>query len=106
MESVADMFGTLADKEKARALREKYSKEAERFEKDKDQISEQAKDLEKEREVAGKRADRFDAGEVVLEIALIICSLTLLTKKRGFWLSGMVLGLIGLGVTVSGFLLH
>ena len=108
MESVADMFATLApaDKEKAEALREKYVKEAERYEKDKDQTSDQAKELEKEREVAGKRADRFDAGEVVLEIALIICSLTLLTKKKAFWFSGIILGLIGLCVTVSGFLLH
>src|SRR3974377_1145372 len=88
MESVADMFATLApaDKEKAEALREKYVQEAERYEKEKDQISEQAKELEKERAVAGRRADRFDAGEVILEIALIICSLTLLTKKWGFWM--------------------
>jgi len=108
MESVADMFATLApaDKEKAAALREKYVQEAERYEKDKDQIGEQARDFEKEREVAGKRADRFDAGEVVLEIALIICSLTLLTKKRAFWLSGIALGVVGLAITVSGFLLR
>ena len=32
-----------------------------------------------------KREDRYDAAEVVLEIALIICSLTLLTKKKFFW---------------------
>ena len=108
MESVADMFATLApaDKEKAAALREKYVQEAQRYEKDKDQISEQARELEKEREVAGKRADRFDAGEVVLEIALIICSLTLLTKKKGFWLSGIALGVVGLAITASGFLLR
>ena len=53
-----------------------------------------------------ERGDRYDAGEVVLEIALIICSLTLLTKKRVFWLSGTALGLIGLAVTASGWLLH
>jgi hypothetical protein len=41
-----------------------------------------------------------------LEIALIICSLTLLTKKRIFWLFGIALGLIGLGTTLSGFLIH
>jgi len=53
-----------------------------------------------------KTADRYEAGEVILEIALIICSLTLLTKKRIFWLSGIALGLIGLGTTLSGFLIH
>ena len=108
MESVADMFATLApaDKEKAEALRAKYVQEAERYEKEKDQISEQAKELETERAVAGKRADRFDAGEVILEIALIICSLTLLTKKKGFWMGRHHARSGGLCVTVSGFLLH
>ena len=56
MESVADMFATLApaDKEKAEALREKYVQEAERYGKEKDQISEQAKELEKERAAVGR----------------------------------------------------
>ena len=108
MQGFADLLGTLspADKEKAEALREKYLKETERYEKEKDEASEQAKELEKERESSSRRADRYEAGEVILEIALIICSLTLLTKKRIFWLSGIALGLIGLGTTLSGFLVH
>lgn len=92
MQSVADILGTVApvDKEKTEAMREQYLKEVERYEKEKDQISEKAKELESEREVVAKRGDRFDAAEVILEIALIICSLTLLSKKkffglRGFW---------------------
>ena len=108
MQAVADMLGTLTpvEKEKAEALREKYLKEAERYGQEKDEVSEQAKDFEKERDLAGKREDRFDAGEVILEIALIVCSLTLLTRKRIFWLSGIVLGLVGFCVTLSGFLLR
>jgi hypothetical protein len=108
MQSVADMLATLssADKEKAEALRGKYQKEAERYDKEKAETAEEAKKLEAERDVAGRREDRYDAGEVILEIALIICSLTLLTKKRVFWISGIALGLIGFVVTISGFLLH
>jgi len=108
MQGFADLLGTLspADKEKTEALREKYLKEIDRYEQDKDEASEQAKELEKERESSNRRADRYEAGEVILEIALIICSLTLLTKKRIFWLSGIALGLIGLGTTLSGFLIH
>jgi Domain of unknown function (DUF4337) len=56
--------------------------------------------------VAGRREDRFDAGEVILEISLIICFLTLLTKKKGFWLSASALGVVGLVVTRSGLFLH
>jgi hypothetical protein len=108
MQGFADLLGTLSpvDKEKTEALREKYLKETDRYEKEKDEVSEQAKELEKERESSSRRADRYEAGQVILEIALIICSLTLLTKKRIFWLSGIALGLIGLGTTLSGFLIH
>jgi hypothetical protein len=108
MQSVADMLATLSstDKEKAEALREKYQKEAERYDKEKAETAEEAKKLEAERDVAGRREDRYDAGEVILEIALIICSLTLLTKKRVFWISGIAMGLVGFVVTTSGFLLH
>jgi hypothetical protein len=107
-QSVADILGALspANKEKTEALHEKYLKEVERYEKEKDQISEQAKDFEKERDMVQRRADRYDAGEVSLEIGLIICSFTLLTKKRLFWLAGMLLGFVGVVVASSGFLLH
>jgi hypothetical protein len=108
MQSVADMLGVLAlaDKEKAEALREKYRKDTERYEKDKEQISEKAKEFESERAVVSRREDRFDAGEVILEIALIICSLTLLTKRKAFWYSGIAIGVVGFFVGASGFLVH
>lgn len=108
MQGFADLLGTLSpvDKEKTEALREKYLKETDRYEQEKDEVSEQAKELEKERESSSRRADRYEAGEAILEIALIICSLTLLTKKRIFWLFGIALGLIGLGTTLSGFLIR
>ena len=46
------------------------------------------------------------SGAVILEIALIICSLTLLTRKKGFWYSGMAIGVFGFFVGVSGFLVR
>jgi hypothetical protein len=108
MQIDADMLGVLApsDNQKAAGLREKYQKEIERYEKDKDEISEKAKEFENERAVVSRREDRFDAGEVVLDIALIICSLTLLTRRKAFWYSGMVIGVVGFFVALSGFLIH
>jgi hypothetical protein len=108
MQGVVDMLGVLTtgEKEKAEALREKYQKEIDRYEKDKDQISEKAKEFENERGVFSRREDRYDAGEVILEIALIICSLTLLTKRKAFWYSGIVIGVVGFFVGLSGFLVH
>ena len=94
------------DKEKGEALREKYSKQVEHYESDKEDISKEAKDLEADRDLAGRRADRFDGGEALLEIGLVICSITLLTKRKGFWFGGMSIGAVGVVLAVTGFFLH
>lgn len=108
MQVAVDMLGSLApaDKEKAAALQEKYKKEVERYQDDKDDISEKAKDFEAESKHISHREDRFDIAEVILEIGLIICSLTLITRKRYFWYAGIALGAIGLVVAVTGFFVH
>ncbi len=107
MEAVADMLSVLSpgDKEKVATVHEKYVKEVERYEKDKDTISEQAKELEAERDVVSHRADRFDGGEVFLEMGLVICSITLLTKKRLFWFSGITIAALGVVLAATGFLI-
>jgi hypothetical protein len=42
----------------------------------------------------------------MLEAALVICSITLLTRKKLFWLLGIVLGLTGVLIAAAGFLIH
>ncbi|HKM67966.1 MAG TPA: DUF4337 domain-containing protein [Candidatus Acidoferrum sp.] len=108
MQGVVDLLGVLPamEKEKTNALREKYTKEIERYDKEKEEISDKAKELESERAVVGRREDRFDASEVILEIGLIVCSLTLLTKRKFFWRSGIVVGVVGFIVGLSGFFVH
>jgi len=108
MQSVADMLSALApaDKEKAEVLHEKYKKEVERYEGEKDDISEKAKDLEKERDFVSRRADRFDGGEGLIEVGLVICSMTLLTKRRAYWIAGMLIGAGGVVFALTAFLLH
>jgi hypothetical protein len=94
------------DKEKGEALREKYAKEVEHYQSDKQDISKEAKDLETDRDLAGRRADRFDGGEAFLEIGLVICSITLLTKRKGFWIGGLLIGAAGIVLAMTGFFLH
>jgi hypothetical protein len=107
-QETADILGTLVqqDKEKAQSAREKYLKEGERYEADKDQISDKAKELESERDLYSRRADRFDGGEGLLEVALVICSITMLTDRRFFWYSGMLIGAAGVILAVTGLFLH
>jgi Domain of unknown function (DUF4337) len=108
MQVMVDQLGvfTVQDKEKTELLREKYQKEVERYSNDKDSISEKAKEQERERDLLRAKADRFDAGEGILEIALVICSLTLLTDKKFFWYAAMLIGSVGILVSIAGFLHH
>ena len=94
------------DKEKGEALKKKYEAKLEHYKEDKTDVSKEAQNLEAERDLAAHKADRFDAGEALLEIGLVICSITLLAKKKFFWFAGMSIAAVGLIVAATGFLLH
>jgi hypothetical protein len=87
-------------------LREKYKTEADRYKDEQTDIQAEAKHLENEVMVAQRRADRFDLGEVFLEIALVITSITLLSGRRMFWSLGLILGIIGLVAAGSAIFIH
>jgi hypothetical protein len=84
-------------------LREKYSGEAERYKNEQKEIEEKANEMEKEVGTERRRADRFDLAEVFLEVALVITSITLLSGRRIFWSTGIVLAVIGLIIAGAGF---
>jgi len=94
------------DKGQASKVSEKYQSEADRYTKEQAEIEEQAKDYEKESAQGQRKGDRFDLGEVFLEVALVITSLALLTKNRFYWLLGMLGGVAGMGIALTGYLLH
>jgi hypothetical protein len=94
------------NKELGEELKEKYAKEVEHYESDKSDVSKEAKSLEDERDLTVRQADRFDGGEALLEIGLVICSITLLTKKKAFWFGGMLIGALGIALSATGFFLH
>jgi predicted cobalt transporter CbtA len=62
--------------------------------------------LEQETDHERRRADRYDLGEVFLEIALVITSITLLSGRRIFWHAGILLGVAGFVVAGSAIWLH
>ena len=87
-------------------LKSKYEKRIEKANDDTKDISGEAKKIEAERDVVTRKADRFDLSEGFLEVALVICSLTLLTSNRLFWWAGMTIGVVGVVVAVLGILIH
>ena len=94
------------NKELGDELKEKYAKEVEHYEGDKVDVSKEAKNLEEERDLTVRQADRFDGGEALLQIGLVICSITLLTKRKGFWFGGMLIGALGVALAATAFFLH
>ena len=94
----------LRDAEAARKVRERYASEAARYRGDQKEIDAEARRLEAEMAHARRQADRFDLGEVFLEVALVITSLTLLTRRRVFWAAGSAIAAAGLAIAASGFL--
>ena len=87
-------------------LKRKYQDAVGSFSTKQEELKAEGRKLEKEMEVERRRADRFDLGESFLEIALVVTSITLLTRKRVFWAAGFVAAAIGLIIAVTGLLLH
>ena len=90
----------------ASTLKDKYNKEVDRDVAQQKDIQAEATKDEAEVTINQNRANRFDLGEVLLESALVICSITLLTRKRIFWIIGAFLGFIGVVISATGFLIH
>src|SRR4029077_6604352 len=92
---------TLQNSEQTQRIKEKYAKEIERYRDQEKDIQAEAKRAENEVLVQGRRADRSDRSEVLLEAPLVICSITLLTRKKAFWVFGMVLGAAGTVIALT-----
>lgn len=99
----ADMLSvmTIADKEKAAKITKGYDDHQEKWKDDLKEDQEKARMLEEKVEQAEARANRFDLSEAMLEIGLVITSVTLLTRSRIYWYLGMVFSLVGIASALS-----
>ena len=107
-ELIASLTGVVAtkDAEAAAKLQEKIQAEAERYRDEQKELETKARELEQEFGLAHRKTDRFDLGEVFLEIALVITSITLLSGRRIFWHLGLLFGATGIVTALSAFLVH
>ncbi len=96
----------LRDGAAAQALLKKNEAAIEKSRGEQEKIQEEAKGLEQEVDLFTHRANRYDLGETLLEVGLVICSITLLTRRRTYWLAGSVFGVAGVIVTATGAMLH
>jgi len=77
-------------------------------EKWKDELAEEQKEaheFEAEVEHAEQQAVRFDIGEALLQIAVVLCSVTLFTRRKLYFIMGLGLGVAGVIAAASVLLL-
>ena len=97
--ALGDPAGAKKDAEADKAKMEKSAGEIE-------ELKQKAEGLEAQVEAAEHQADRLDLSEALLEIALVVTSITLLTRRRVYWYVGMGCGAVGVASAVTAFLLH
>ena len=68
--------------------------------------AEKARDLEREVDVAERKAARYDVGEALLQISVVLASVTLLTRRPVYVFAASILGTGGLLTALTGFLIH
>jgi hypothetical protein len=107
-EMFSDLTAIIAtkDPEAATKFQEKYRSEGERYKDDQKELDAKARETESETELARRKADRYDLGEVFLEIALVVTSITLLSGRRIFWHLGLLMATAGVFVAASALLVR
>jgi hypothetical protein len=68
-----------------------------------EKLKAKAREIRDESDYVHHQADRLDIGHLLAEVALVLCSITLLTKKRIFWYIGLGAAIVAIGFTISAF---
>ena len=83
----------------------RYESEKKRYTKDSEATQEQAKETDREAALVESRALRFDFGEGLLEIGLVLTSLYFISHSKLFPVVGLISAATGLVIAASGFVL-
>lgn len=70
---------------------------------DADKIADQARDLEKDVQLTARRAGFFNISEIFLEIAIVLCSISLLAGTRTYWAVSFLSTAAGVVLLVVGY---
>jgi hypothetical protein len=65
-----------------------------------------AHEFEAEVNKAERQAERFDLGEALLQISVVLSSVTLFTRRRTYYIGGLSLGAAGLLIAASAWLVR
>jgi len=107
-ELASDLLSVLAvaNKEAADKLAKSYADHQKKWADDLKEAEQKANDLEADVEKAEARGSRFDLAEALLEIGLVVTSVTLLTQSRIYWYFGIVFSLAGIFCVAAAFIVR
>ena len=92
-----------AERDKFAALAAKFADEEKRYSVEKKDIEKDAKKLEHARDLHRERHPYFEFGEVLLQIAIVSASVSILsTSRQMFWFS-LILAVLGAVLTLNGY---
>ena len=92
-------------KERVEAVLKKMAEEETRFSAEKKEIEKEAKKLEHERDVNRDKDPYFDYGEVLLQIAIVMASVSILSGSRPVFYFAIVSACLGTFFSLNGFFL-
>jgi hypothetical protein len=83
----------------------KTESDAKRYNSEKEELKTEAEKLVAAADHNSKINDRCDLASLGLQIGIVVCSVSILSKWRLFWFIGITLGLIGGAIGVTAFLM-
>jgi hypothetical protein len=107
-ELATDLLSALEvrDPATAKQLSNDYKAHEQKWDEDLKEEQKKAETFQEEVRLAERRANRFDLSEALLEIGLVISSITLLTRLRAYWHLGICFGAAGLLVATMAFFVN
>ncbi len=92
-------------RQKLEALLKKFDEEEKRYNAEKKDIEKEAKRLEHERDVYQTRDPYFLLAEALLQIAIVMSSVSILARSRLIFFFSLALAVVGVVLTANGYLL-
>jgi len=93
-----------ADSAAVMAKLKDYTAQQKKWAGDLQEEREKALDFEKDVSHSEHQASRYDLGEALLQISVVLCSITLFTRRKLYFVLGLSIGVVGLLVAASGLL--
>lgn len=101
----AELLAALAPNDSAKAKVEELKKDAARYEAEKKEIKDKAEALTKEAEHGQAIDDQCDIAALLLQIAVVICSIAILVRWKAIYFVGLAVGVAGIYEGIVAFLM-